>query len=438
MPKSAHPLDDISIKSPCSADWDSMVGNDVVRFCHHCDLNVHDLSLMTREEALSLVRNSKGRLCLRYLRREDGTIQTAPPFQKLHVIKRRASRLVAGAFGATLSICASVAAQTPSVEDVPEAEICEKPLRAPISYTQVEGGSAVLTGTVADPNDAVIARANVKLTNEATGNVISVETNDEGQYRFSSLAGGSYTLEIQSLGFALKKLEGVRVMPSIEQKLNFTLEPAGVTSGAVMVVIESKEPLIRAVMENDVKEVSKLLIAGADVNVLDDNYGATPLMEAVTQGNKEMVSLLLKAEADVNAKTGRGRSAMLALTDSTTVEVLREILEAGAQVDDADNEGFTPLMLAASLEKSALVKALIEAGAKLDKQNAAGQTALMLAAREGHIENVRALLEAGADPSLKDEDGWTALRYAEDNERADVENLLRPYGPSQWDTVADK
>ena len=52
-------LKNITIPSPCSADWNSMKGNDQVRFCEHCDLSVHNLSQMTRHQAERLVVSFK-------------------------------------------------------------------------------------------------------------------------------------------------------------------------------------------------------------------------------------------------------------------------------------------------------------------------------------------------------------------------------------------
>ena len=43
-----NPLDSIKVASPCSADWEGMVGNNRQRFCGQCKLNVYNLSGMTR------------------------------------------------------------------------------------------------------------------------------------------------------------------------------------------------------------------------------------------------------------------------------------------------------------------------------------------------------------------------------------------------------
>lgn len=73
----SSPLDNMKIASPCSADWDSMIGNDRVRFCGQCGLNVYNLSGMSRAEAERLIIEREGRLCVRFYTRADGTVLTS-------------------------------------------------------------------------------------------------------------------------------------------------------------------------------------------------------------------------------------------------------------------------------------------------------------------------------------------------------------------------
>src|SRR5439155_9988250 len=67
-------LQQIRVASPCSASWEEMGGDDCVRFCEHCRLNVYNLSAMSSAEAAALVREKEGRLCTRYHARADGTM----------------------------------------------------------------------------------------------------------------------------------------------------------------------------------------------------------------------------------------------------------------------------------------------------------------------------------------------------------------------------
>ena len=67
-------LDRIAVASPCPMAWDDMAGNERVRFCSQCKLNVYDISAMTKSEAESFIANAEGRICAKYYRRADGSI----------------------------------------------------------------------------------------------------------------------------------------------------------------------------------------------------------------------------------------------------------------------------------------------------------------------------------------------------------------------------
>lgn len=74
--KFSSPLNNIKVASPCSQDWDAMIGTERKRYCGECKLNVYNLSGMTRTEAENLILNSEGRLCVRFYRRTDGSVLT--------------------------------------------------------------------------------------------------------------------------------------------------------------------------------------------------------------------------------------------------------------------------------------------------------------------------------------------------------------------------
>ena len=69
-------LDQISIAAPCSASWEGMSGDDRRRHCDSCSKSVYNIAGMTEDEALTLITEAEGRLCVRLYRRRDGTILT--------------------------------------------------------------------------------------------------------------------------------------------------------------------------------------------------------------------------------------------------------------------------------------------------------------------------------------------------------------------------
>jgi hypothetical protein len=94
-------LDQVRVAAPCNVDWDSMYGNERVRFCDQCKLNVYNLSEMTKTEAERLVGQAEGRVCIRYYQRRDGSILTRNCPVGVAALKRRLS-LVASAIGSGL------------------------------------------------------------------------------------------------------------------------------------------------------------------------------------------------------------------------------------------------------------------------------------------------------------------------------------------------
>ncbi|MBA3805681.1 MAG: hypothetical protein H0X14_08235 [Acidobacteria bacterium] len=110
--KYTNPLDRVTVASPCSADWDEMIGDERARFCGQCKLNVYNLSGMTIRQAESLIASAEGRLCVRFYRRADGTILTENCPVGLRAIKRRLSRTASATLSAILSFLAGLGLYT--------------------------------------------------------------------------------------------------------------------------------------------------------------------------------------------------------------------------------------------------------------------------------------------------------------------------------------
>lgn len=102
-------LNQAFIETPCESSWDKMTGNDSVRFCGQCSLNVYNVANLTDKEAEAVFAKGReqGRVCARLYRRPDGTIMTDNCPRSLRRI-RDASRwlktkIVAG-FALTVSL----------------------------------------------------------------------------------------------------------------------------------------------------------------------------------------------------------------------------------------------------------------------------------------------------------------------------------------------
>lgn len=81
-----------------------------------------------------------------------------------------------------------------------------------------------LTGTITDPQKAVIAGASVTLTNLATGAVRSTTTKSDGVYLFTQLNPGNYKIEVRMQGFKTSVRDKVALAVGITTALDIQLE----------------------------------------------------------------------------------------------------------------------------------------------------------------------------------------------------------------------
>ena len=71
-----------------------------------------------------------------------------------------------------------------------------------LEIAQGQDSTGSVTGTVVDPQGAVIAGANIiTLTNAATDNNLTSATNGDGAFMFPTLKPGVYTMKVNAMGF---------------------------------------------------------------------------------------------------------------------------------------------------------------------------------------------------------------------------------------------
>ena len=100
-------VDSIEIATPCSKEWEEMVGDERTRFCGDCRKNVFNISSMTGPEVEELVTQTEGRVCVRLYRRHDGTVLTSDcPVGLAEKAWRRARNTAWAAAALTLTLFA--------------------------------------------------------------------------------------------------------------------------------------------------------------------------------------------------------------------------------------------------------------------------------------------------------------------------------------------
>lgn len=169
MSKFTNPLNNIKIASPCSADWNAMVGDDRQRFCSDCQLNVYNLSGMSQQEAENLLLNSENRLCVRFYRRADGTILTKDCPVGWRAIKQRISKAA--------TACASLVFAALSGIGLANLTSFENPKTGAVTVSKTTSEIAVPENTYATMGNFTIPTGeSYSLSNGGMSNLDAVRT----------------------------------------------------------------------------------------------------------------------------------------------------------------------------------------------------------------------------------------------------------------------
>jgi hypothetical protein len=108
-----------------------------------------------------------------------------------------------------------------------------------IGWAQVT--TATIYGTAQDPTGAVIVGANITLLNQGTGATLHTTTGQTGEFAFSVLPVGSYTLTITATGFKMHASKNIALAASQIVRQAYTLELGEITQ---TVSVDAGAPLI--------------------------------------------------------------------------------------------------------------------------------------------------------------------------------------------------
>ena len=87
-----------------------------------------------------------------------------------------------------------------------------------------QSNKGTITGTVTDPNGAVVKDAKVTVTNVADGQSRDVTTSDDGTYSIPALDPGVYRLTVEAAGFSQSIIEEVKLDTAARQAIDVTLD----------------------------------------------------------------------------------------------------------------------------------------------------------------------------------------------------------------------
>jgi hypothetical protein len=183
-------LPQLRIASPCSADWEKMAGDDRVRYCDQCNLNVYNFSAMSSAEIEQLLSRSAGRKCGRLYQRPDGTVLTTDCPVGFRARMRHVSRAAGAALAAMMSVMPVVAQN---------AEKSSSQLLA-------ETGTAGAKLSVVDPTGAVIPGASIVISEQTSTYSVHGDSDYTGSFETFHLRPGAWKIAVYKAGFAPKEI----------------------------------------------------------------------------------------------------------------------------------------------------------------------------------------------------------------------------------------
>jgi hypothetical protein len=102
-------------------------------------------------------------------------------------------------------------------------------------------GTSALTGTVVDNSNSVVPGAAVTLTQAATGAVRTSTSNSSGLFRFSALAPGTYSLQVDLKGFRPVSVPDIGLQSSDVHDVGTLVLQVGTQSESVTIAAESAQ-----------------------------------------------------------------------------------------------------------------------------------------------------------------------------------------------------
>ena len=108
-----------------------------------------------------------------------------------------------------------------------------------------QSNKGAIVGTVRDINEALVAKAKIKVTNVKTGELRETETNDEGTFTVTNLEPGNYTVSVDAPGFQTVTFQALQVETNSRLPLDVKFSQLSASTSSVTVTADAA-PLVES------------------------------------------------------------------------------------------------------------------------------------------------------------------------------------------------
>lgn len=191
-------INKMRVASPCSVGWETMTGDERVRRCDSCELNIYNIAEMTKPEIVNLVKNHEGRLCIRLYKRADGTVLTKDCPVGFRAYQKRVARFAGAALATILGLFSvSFGQDNKSVNDGKTQTV----------KNEKENSESAISGSVIDSNKKALPETILELFTKDEYKkakripLRKLKSNSAGNFIFTDLEPGVYILLAKRYGF---------------------------------------------------------------------------------------------------------------------------------------------------------------------------------------------------------------------------------------------
>ena len=198
-------------------------------------------------------------------------------------------------------------------------------------YAQTVTGT--ISGTVRDASGAVIPNATVKLTQPATGVTREGVTNDKGDFVFSAVTNGEYTMSVTASGFRNAERRGILLTSAEYLSVGEIALEVGNVGEAVTVTAQTEQVQTASAERSGTitsDQVDNLLILGRNVKSLaallpgvvetNEEEGLTRSYNLNVQGNRNNTNSVSVDGITLNAR-GNNNNGVVTVSQDAVAEV---------------------------------------------------------------------------------------------------------------------
>lgn len=182
-----------------------------------------------------------------------------------------------------------------------------------LAFGQAQAAAADLTGTVRDPNGAVVVGATVTATNKANGLNRSATTGDDGTYQIISLPPGVYDVAIEATGFARNRVNDITLTIGQRAELEVQLQVGSAGVGDVTIDIGSGGTLVETTSTTVSNTIDQQRIQNLPINQRDAT-GFALTLSTVGRDNGRPIGPAPTSGLNIGGQ--RGRSTLVQVDGS--------------------------------------------------------------------------------------------------------------------------